>query len=85
MVTAEEYFDHLTDNYGDKLPQASGDAAGHWELVKLRVPEAAAKMRQVSNLLPVAETAAAISSLMTKATLSKLRFVGCLALAIGVP
>lgn len=68
MVTAEEYFDYLIQKYGDKFPQASGDAAGHWELVKLRVPEAAAKMRQVSNLLPVAEAAAAISSLVKKRT-----------------
>jgi Glycosyl hydrolases family 38 N-terminal domain len=66
MVTAEEFFDHLIEKYGDKFPEAAGDAAGHWELVKLRVPEAAAKMRQVSNLLPAAETAAAVSSLVTK-------------------
>ena len=66
MVTAEQFFDYLTEKYGDNFPEASGDAAGHWELVKLRVPEAASKMRQVSNLLPVAETAAAISSLVAK-------------------
>lgn len=68
MVTAEEFFDYLVQKYGDKFPEAAGDAAGHWELVKLRVPEAAAKMRAVSNMLPVAEAAAAISSLLTKQT-----------------
>jgi hypothetical protein len=68
MVTAEEFFDYLVQKYGDKFPEATGDAAGHWELVKLRVPEAAAKMRTVSNMLPVAEAAAAISSLLTKRT-----------------
>ena len=68
MVTAEEFFDYLVQKYGDKFPETTGDAAGHWELVKLRVPEAAAKMRAVSNMLPVAEAAAAISSLLTKRT-----------------
>ena len=64
MATAEEYFDHLIGKYGDNFPEAIGDAAGHWELVKLRVPEAAGKMRHVSNFLPVAEAAATISSLL---------------------
>lgn len=45
MATAEEFFDYLTGRYGDKVPEAAGDSAGHWELVKLRVPEAAGKMR----------------------------------------
>lgn len=66
MVTAEEFFDYLIKKYGDNFPEASGDAAGHWELVKLRVPEAASKMRQTSNMLPVAEAAATIASLLTK-------------------
>ncbi|MEJ7606654.1 MAG: hypothetical protein WKF37_10390 [Bryobacteraceae bacterium] len=66
MVIAEEFFDYVTGKYGDHFAEASGDAAGHWELVKLRVPEAAAKMRQVSNMLPVAETAATISAAITK-------------------
>jgi hypothetical protein len=66
MATAEEFFDYVIERYGDKFAQASGDSAGHWELVKLRVPEAAGKMRQVSNMLPVAEAAAAIASLLTR-------------------
>jgi hypothetical protein len=66
MATAEEFFDYITQKYGDKFSEASGDAAGHWELVKLRVPEAASRMRQVSNTLPAAETAAALSSLLAK-------------------
>src|SRR5262249_35847559 len=45
---------------------ACGDGAGHWEIVKLRVPEAAPKMRQVASDLPAAETASTIASLLTK-------------------
>jgi hypothetical protein len=66
MVTPNQFFDYLIGKYGDNFPEASGDAAGHWELVKLRVPEAAAKMRQASSVLPAAETAAAVASLLTK-------------------
>ena len=68
MTTAEEFFDDLRKRYKDDFPEVAGDTAGHWETVKLRVPEAAGKMRQVSNLLPVTETAAALSSLLTKRT-----------------
>src|SRR5581483_7663318 len=39
MVTADEYFDYLASKYGDQFPTASGDAAGYWENVKLKVPE----------------------------------------------
>ena len=49
MVLAEEFFDYLQERYGDSFSSASGDAAGHWEIVKLRVPEAAPKMRQVGE------------------------------------
>jgi hypothetical protein len=66
MVTAEEFFDYLQERYGDHFSSVSGDAAGHWETVKLRVPEAAPKMRQVSSDLPAAEVAATIASLLTK-------------------
>jgi hypothetical protein len=66
MVTAEEFFDYLQEKYGDHFSSVRGDAAGHWETVKLRVPEAAPKMRQVSSDLPAAEVAATIASLLTK-------------------
>jgi hypothetical protein len=66
MVLAEEFFDYLQERYGDSFSSASGDAAGHWEIVKLRVPEAAPKMRQVASDLPGAETASTIASLLTK-------------------
>ncbi len=65
MATAEEFFDSLLERYGDHFPSVSGDSSGHWEIVKLRVPEAAPRMRQVSSDLPAAETAAAIASLLT--------------------
>jgi alpha-mannosidase len=71
MVTAEEFFDYLQTKYGDRFPSVSGDAAGHWETVKLRVPEAASKMRQVSSDLPAAEAAATIASLLTRDTFPK--------------
>lgn len=64
MTLAEEFFDDVIAKSGDRFAEIRGDATGHWELVKLRVPEAAGKMRQVSNMLPVAETAAAVSSLL---------------------
>jgi hypothetical protein len=66
MVTAEEFFDDLIARYGDHFASASGDAAGFWENVKLKVPEAAAKMRQAANDLPAAETASAIAALTSK-------------------
>jgi len=66
MATADEFFDYLLERYGDRFPSVSGDSSGHWEIVKLRVPEAAPRMRQVSSELPAAETAAAIASLLTR-------------------
>jgi alpha-mannosidase len=66
MAAPEEFFDYLISKYGDRFPSASGDSAGYWENVKLRVPEAAAKMRQVSNDLPAAEMAATIASVTSK-------------------
>ncbi|MGH9665289.1 MAG: hypothetical protein ACRD9L_12775, partial [Bryobacteraceae bacterium] len=66
MATPEDFFDYLISKYGDHFPSASGDSAGYWENVKLRVPEAAAKMRQVSNDLPAAEMAATIASVISK-------------------
>ncbi len=66
MVTPEEFFDDLISRYGDHFSSASGDAAGFWENVKLKVPEAAAKMRQAANDLPAAEMASAIAALASK-------------------
>jgi hypothetical protein len=64
MATAEEFFDYLISKYGENFATASGDAAGHWDIVKLRCPEAASRMREASNLLPAAETASAIAALL---------------------
>jgi hypothetical protein len=66
IVLPEEFFDHLIEKYGDHFPSASGDAAGHWETVKLKAPEAAAKMRQSSRELPAAEMASTIASLVNR-------------------
>ncbi len=74
MATPREFFDALTSKYGDEFPSASGDATGHWEIVKLRVPEAAARMRQASNDLPAAETLAAIAAIRRKAAFPRFDF-----------
>lgn len=74
MSTAEEFFSHLIDKYGDNFPGASGNATGHWEIVKLRAPEVAAKMRQVSNELPAAELAATIASVLKASTFPRRDF-----------
>jgi hypothetical protein len=71
MATPEEFFDYLISKYGDQFPSASGDSAGFWETVKLKVPEAAARMRQTSNDLPAAEMAATIASILTKVSFPK--------------
>lgn len=71
MATADDFFNYLIDKYGDHFASAPGDATGHWETVKLRVPEAAAKMRQTSNMLPAAEMAASIASLVNGFTYPK--------------
>ena len=71
MVTPEEFFNYLIAKYGDNFSAASGDSAGYWENVKLKVPEAAAKMRQVSNDLPAAEMAATIADLVSKISVPK--------------
>ncbi|MDE0105681.1 MAG: hypothetical protein OXN89_25160 [Bryobacterales bacterium] len=64
MSTADEFFRYLTEKYGDDYPTASGDGTGHWATVKLRVPETTSKMRQASSLLPAAEAAATIASIV---------------------
>jgi alpha-mannosidase len=62
MCTAEEYFQYLLEKHGDKFEEVPGDAAGHWELVKLSIPEAASRMREAAALLPAAEALATIDS-----------------------
>ncbi len=69
MARPEEFFDYLISKYGDHFPSASGDSAGYWENVKLKVPEAAARMRQDSNDLPAAEMGATIASLVSKVSI----------------
>ena len=64
MATPEEFFAYLTGKYGDSFPEVRGDAAGHWEVRKINTPAAASKLRATSNLLPVAEMAATIASLV---------------------
>ena len=74
MSTADEFFRHLTDRYGDSFPTASGDATGHWATVKLRVPETTGRMRQTSSALPAAETASTIASIVHGATFPRFDF-----------
>ena len=62
MCTAEEFFEYLLGKYGDRFKEVAGDAAGHWEPVKLNVPEAASRMRETASLLPAAEALATIDS-----------------------
>jgi len=62
MCTAEEFFKDLLEKHGNRFKEASGDAAGHWELVKLTVPEVASRMREAAALLPAAEALATIAS-----------------------
>jgi hypothetical protein len=64
MATPEMYFRYLLDKYGDKFEEYSGDATGHWELVKLGSPEVAARMRETAALLPAAEALHHISTLL---------------------
>ncbi len=64
MSTADEFFRYLTGKYGEDYPTASGDATGHWATVKLRVPETTSRLREASSILPAAETAATIASVV---------------------
>jgi alpha-mannosidase len=63
MATPEMYFRYVLEKYGDKFEEFSGDASGHWELVKLGSPEVAARMRETAALLPAAEALHHIASL----------------------
>ncbi len=74
MATAEEYFEHLLRNYGDRFPEASGDSSGHWEIVKLGCPEATGRLREASALLPAAEAAASVASLLGRTPFPKFDF-----------
>ena len=74
MSTADEFFGYLTERYGEEFPAARGDATGHWATVKLRVPETTAKMRSASSVLPAAETAATIASIVHGATFPRFDF-----------
>jgi hypothetical protein len=62
MCTAEEFFREVLEKPGHRFKEAAGDAAGHWELVKLTVPEVASRMRETASLLPAAEALATIAS-----------------------
>ena len=46
MCTAEEFFQEVLAKQKGPFKEAVGDAAGHWELVKLSVPEVASRMRE---------------------------------------
>ncbi len=72
MSTAQEFFRYIEGKYGDDHPSASGDATGHWATVKLRVPETTGRMRRASSLLPAAETAATIASIVHDSTFPRL-------------
>jgi alpha-mannosidase len=64
MATAGEFFQYLLGKYGGHLQEVAGDAAGHWELVKLGAPEASARMRETASLLPAAEALAAAAAIL---------------------
>jgi len=64
MCAAEEFFKVLPETPVQRLKEAAGDAAGHWEVVKLTVPEVASRMREAASLLPVAEALATINLLI---------------------
>ena len=72
--TAEEFFQYLLGKYGDRFKEVPGDAAGHWELVKLSVPEAASRMRETAALLPAAEALATIDSELNGSTFARYDF-----------
>jgi hypothetical protein len=74
MATAEEFFRDLTAKYGDRFPEHSGDATGSWEQKKLFIPDSAAKMREVSNILPAAEMVATLASILKGATFPRFDF-----------
>ena len=74
MCTAEEFFKVLPETPVQRLKEAAGDAAGHWEVVKLTVPEVASRMREAASLLPVAEALATINLLMNGASFPRYDF-----------
>lgn len=74
MGTAEEFFSYINQQYSQNLTEARGDAAGHWELVKLGAPEVSSRMRESSNLLPAAESLATITALMRGTPFPKFDF-----------
>jgi alpha-mannosidase len=63
ICTPEDYFRYVTQKDGAKFPEFSGDATGHWELVKLGAPEVASRMRETASLLPSAEALHHIATL----------------------
>ena len=67
LCTARDFFEYIRSKYGDRFEEASGEASGHWETVKLGAPEVAARMRETAALLPAAEALATVASLMSRA------------------
>ncbi len=59
MSTAEDFFSYVEKQGKDNFREVSGDAAGHWELVKLTMPEASSRLRETASLLPASEMLAA--------------------------
>jgi hypothetical protein len=64
MSSAEDFFEYVIANHGKSLTEARGDAAGHWELVKLGAPEASSRMRETASLLPATEGLATAATLL---------------------
>ena len=55
LATAQEFFQHLLDKYGDVFPTYIGDAAGMWESAAMVTPATTARVRRARSILPDAE------------------------------
>ena len=55
LATAGEFFDHITNKYGDVFPTYQGDASGNWEDVTAVTPASTAMIRQSRSALPQLE------------------------------
>jgi hypothetical protein len=52
LATADQFFEHLLDTYGDVFPTYTGDASGMWESVTMVTPATTAVVRKSRERLP---------------------------------
>ncbi|MFQ5869554.1 MAG: glycosyl hydrolase-related protein, partial [Candidatus Zixiibacteriota bacterium] len=63
IAQPEEFFEHLTETYGDPFLSYSGDWAGLWDAISINTPQSTTMSRRTHDLALCAEKISSVNSL----------------------